>query len=177
MASSKATASFRVQDSLDNAIDPSGNISTPTTSSTPWKLESDERLEVLDSLVEHYGQALDAVQGIELINAEELEMNYSNKLRQVVTQLYQDATTQLAAEIKPPAKPRKKPRKRVPSATGQPRCGVIKARGKGSLIGSVRPAGGGSRLVVEIRDAYDNKVLSTYSQHGDEWGADHLAAR
>lgn len=170
LASSKTTASFRVQDSLDNAIDPLREYIHTHNQLNSLELESGRRLEVLDSLVEHYGQALDAVQGIELINAEELEMNYFNKLRQLLTQLYQDATTQLAAEIKPPAKPRKKPRKRVPSATGRPLRKVIKARGKGSLIGSVRPAGGEWPIeVVEIRDAYDNKVLSTYSQHGDEW--------
>ena len=47
---------------------------------------------------------------------------------------------------------------------------MINARGKGSLIGSVLPAGGEWPIeVIEIRAEYDNKLLSTYAQHGEEW--------
>lgn len=170
LASSKSGAGIKVESSLDNAIDPLKEYVQTHNQLNTLELEPGKRLEVLDSVVEHYGHALDALQGIELINRDELDIDYFNKLRQLLTDLYKEATGQLAAEIKPPAKPRKKTRKRTPSVTGKPQRKVINARGKGSLIGSVLPAGGEWPIeVIEIRAEYDNKLLSTYAQHGEEW--------
>lgn len=170
LASAKPLVSFKIEESLENAIDPVREYVHTHNQLNTLELEPGKRLEVLDSLVEHYGQALDAVQGIGLIHSDELDIEYFSKLRQLITELYQEATEQLAAEIKPPPKPRKKIRRRQPSATSRTQRKVINARGKGSLIGSVRPAGGEWPIeVVEIRAEYDNKLLSTYTQHGDEW--------
>lgn len=170
MVSSSTTASSVVESSLDQAIDPLKEHLNTHIELTTLTLDTSKRVEVLDSLVEHYGQALDALQGIRLINAEALEMTYFDKLVQLLDSLYQDATKLLAAEIKPALKPRKRPDQRTPSGAGMPQRKVIKARGKGTLIGNVRPADGQWPMeVIEVHSGYDKQLLSTYSQHGDEW--------
>lgn len=170
LASSSTTASVLVENSLDQAIDPLKEHVHTHNELLTLALEPGKRLEVLDSLVEHYGQALDAVQAISLLNAEELEMAYVDKLRHLLDTLYQEVTKLLAAEIKPPVKPRKGPRRRTPSAAGATRRKVIKTRGKGTLIGNIRPADEQWQMeVIEVRSDYDSQLLSTYSQHGDEW--------
>lgn len=170
MVSSSTTASTVVESSLDQAIDPLKEHLNTHIELTTLALDSSKRVEVLDSLVEHYGQALDALQGIRLISAEELEMTYFDKLVQLLDSLYQDATKLLANEIKPPLKPRKGPAQRPSSGAGTPQRQVIKARGKGTLIGNVIPAGEQWPMdVIEVHSGYDNQLLSTYSQHGDEW--------
>ncbi|WP_300731228.1 DUF6543 domain-containing protein [Pseudomonas sp.] len=170
MVSSSTTASTLVEDSLDQAIDPLKEHLHTHIEVTTLALETSRRVEVLDSLVEHYGQALDALQGIRLMSAESLEMTYFDKLGQLLDSLYQDATKLLAAEIKPALKPRKRPEPRPPSGAGIPQRKVIKARGKGTLIGNVRPADGQWPMeVIEVHSGYDKQLLSTYSQHGDEW--------
>ena len=170
LASSKTSAGALIENSLDHAIDPLKEHLHTHNELNTLEFDPGKRLEVLDSLVQHYGQALDAVQGIGIINAQELELEYFNKLRQLLEELYQDVTMQLAAEIKPPSKPGKSPRKRRPSATGKAQRKVINVRGKGKLIGEVKAAGREWPVeVIEVRSDYDNQLLSTYSQHGNEW--------
>ena len=169
LISTKTTAPASIEDSLDQAIDPLKEHTQTHNELNAQDFDPSKRLEVLESLVEHYGQALDALSGIGIFNTEELEINYFNKLRKLLEELYQDATKQLAAEIKPVAAPRKRPRSRTLSA-GSPEKKVINVKGKGKLIGEVKPAGREWPIeVIEIRSDYDDKLLSTYSQRGEEW--------
>lgn len=169
LASSKIEVKSAIEDSLDQAIDPIQEHAQTHNELNVQTLDTSKRLEVLDSLVENYGQALDALHGIRIVNAEDLVPEYFNKLVRLLTELYQDARKLLAAEIKPEPKERKKPRSR-PSSGGTPQKKVISVKGKGKLIGEVKPAGPDWPIeVIEIRDSFDNKLLSTYSQHGDEW--------
>ena len=170
LASSKVAASTLTETGLDEAVDHlKEHIQTHDALNT-LEFSPEKRLEVLDSLEEHYGQALDAMRGLAIVNADDLEFDYFNKLRHMLEGLYQDATTQLAAEIKPALKPRKKPRRRPLSVMGRPSKKIINVRGKGQLIGELKPASNEWPIeTVEIRSGYDRKLLSTYSQHGDEW--------
>ena len=170
VASSRISASSLIESSLDLAIDPLKEHTHTHNELNRLELDASKRLEVLESLVENYAQALDALQGIGIVNADELEMGYFNKLHELLVTLYQDATKQLAAEIKPPPKLPRSQRKPTPSAAGKPQRKVINVRSKGKLIGEVRPAGGEWPIeVIEIRSDYDNQLLTTYSQRGDEW--------
>lgn len=172
LASSKPSANILAEDSLDHAIDPlREHIHTHNELNT-LDVDASKRLEVLDSLTLHYGQALDAIQGIGLIHESELELDYFNTLRQLLEDFYQDVTLQLAAEIKPPAKPSRSARIRRPSARAKAQKKVISVRGKGKLIGEVKAPGQEWPIeVIEVRSDYDNQLLSTYSQHGEEWVA------
>ena len=170
-ASSRPTASSLTEESLDRAIDPLNEHTHTHNQLNTQEFDADKRMEVLDSLVENYGQALDALQGIGLMYADELEPEYFNKLRLLLTELYQDVTRQLAAEIKPPPQPpAQRAGKRIPPAAGSRSKKVIHVRGKGKLIGELRPADNEWLSdVIEIRSDYDEQLLSTYLQHGDEW--------
>ena len=170
LASSKTSAGVLIENSLDHAIDPlKEHIHTHNELNT-LEFDTSKRLEVLDSLVQHYGQALDAVQGLAIINAAELDPEYFNKLRQLLEEFYQDATMQLAAEIKPPSKPGRRSRKRTPSGAGKAPRKVINVQGKGKLIGEVKAPGTEWPIeLIEVRSDYNNQLLSTYSQHGEEW--------
>ena len=170
-ASSGPSASSLTEESLDSAIDPLNEHTHTHNQLNTLEFDADKRVEVLDSLVENYGQALDALQGIGLMYADELEPEYFKKLRLLLTELYQDVTRQLAAEIKPPPQPpAPRPGKRTPPAAGSRSKKVIHVRGKGKLIGELRPADNEWLSdVIEIRSDYDEQLLSTYLQHGDEW--------
>lgn len=134
------------------------------------ELTADERLSVLESLVEHYGRTLDALQGLGIVNAGGLQTEYSGKLVALIEALYQDVTTQLAGEIKPVEQPRKRPPKRSPVAAGKPQKKVIRTERKGTLIGEFKPASRDLPIdVVEVRSEETNQVLGMYSQRGDEW--------
>jgi len=170
LASSKITSGKLIERTLDTTIDPLKEYLRTHDELNSLEFDASKRLAVLDSLAEQYGQALDALEGISIVNADELEIDYFNKLRQLLEELYLSVVKQLAAEIKPPQTPRKRPRKRTPSAAGKPQKKVINTRGKGPLIGDLKPAGNEWPIeVIEIRSGYDNQLLSTYSQHGDEW--------
>ena len=172
LASTKTSAGTLIESNLDHAIDPLKEHLHTHNELNTLELDPSKRLDVLDSLVQHYGQTLDALQGIGILNAEELDLEYFNKLRQLLESLYQDVTMQLAAEIKPPPKPGRSARKRRPSAPGKAQRKMINVRGKGKLIGEVKAAGKEWPIeVIEVRSDYDNQLLSTYSQHGDEWVA------
>lgn len=69
------------------------------------ELTAEDRVSVLESLVEHYGRGLDSLQGLGIVNADELDSEYFAKLVTLVEGLYQDAAKQLAGEIKPVAQP------------------------------------------------------------------------
>jgi hypothetical protein len=132
-------------------------------------LPPDERLEVLGSLVEHYGKALDALKGIGIVNADELFTPYFNQLLKLVEELYQDAARQLAIEVKPDPQPRRRPPKRPMVTVGRPVKKVIKTR-KGMMIGELKPAGTSLPVdVVEVRTEDTGQLLSSYSQHEDVW--------
>ena len=170
LASSKTSAGILIEDSLDYVIDPLKEHLHTHNELNTLEFDANKRMEVLDSLVQHYGQALDALQGIGMLHAADLELDYFNKLRQQLEELYQDVTVQLAAEIKPPAKPGKRARRRRPSSASKTQKKVIHVRGKGQLIGEVKAPGKEWPIeVIEVRSDYDNQLLSTYSQHGEEW--------
>ncbi|MGY2413800.1 hypothetical protein [Pseudomonas pergaminensis] len=130
----------------------------------------EDRLAVLDSLLQHYGQALDAVQGLAIVHADDLDMTYFPQTRTILEELYQDVLLKLAAEIKPEATPIKQPPKKPMSATGRPQKKVIKTRRQGVLIGDLKPAGTTLPIdVVELRAEEDDRLLATYSQHENRW--------
>ena len=169
LLSTKISARGSTEQSLDHTLDPLKEHVQTHNELNILDIDPAKRLEVLDSLVEHYGLALDALQGIALFNAEELETHFFNKLRALLEALFQDATKQLAAEIKPASTPRKRPHSRHSSA-GKSNKKVISVKGKGKLIGEVKPAGEDWPIeVIEVRSDYDDQLISTYSQHGEEW--------
>jgi hypothetical protein len=131
------------------------------------ELSGDERISVLESLVEHYGRLLDSLQGIGIINVDELASEYFNQLVSQINQLYQDAAQQLAGELKPVATPAKRPPKRSPLAAGRPQKKVIKTSRKGTFIGEVKSIG--TLQTVELRSEVNQHLLGMYSQRGDEW--------
>lgn len=135
-----------------------------------FELTPKERLEVLESLSDRYGHALDAMEGLGIVHADAIETEAFNRLRKLLDELYQDVTQQLAGEIKPPAKKRKRPPKRPMVSVGGSQKKVIKTRRQGILIGDLKPAGTDLPIdVVEIRSETDNGLLGTYSYHEDAW--------
>lgn len=137
-----------------------------------YDLTPSEQLEILESLSEQYGNALDALQGMKTLYADEINESYYDRLIKLVEGLYQEASRRLAAEVKPEPQPRKRPPKRPKMSSGQPQKKVIKTRKSGVLIGDVKPAGTTLPIeVVELRSETDDQVLATYSRHGDVWDA------
>lgn len=69
-----------------------------------------------------------------------------------------------------PRSPRTKTWKAHTTCRWQSLQKVIHVRGKGKLIGELRPADNEWLSdVIEIRSDYDEQLLSTYLQHEDEW--------
>ncbi|AHL33722.1 hypothetical protein CD58_12825 [Pseudomonas brassicacearum] len=135
-----------------------------------YELTPSEQIEVLESLIEHYGAALDAMQGMKALNAADMDTSYFGRLFRLVEGLYEEASTKLAAEIKPEPQPRRRPPKRSRTAAGRPQKKVIKTRKSGVLIGDLKPAGTSLPIeVVELRSEVDDRLLATYSQHDDVW--------
>ena len=135
-----------------------------------YDLTPSDQLDVLQSLTEHYGAALDAMQGMNALNADEMDTSYFGRLFRLVEGLYEEASAKLAAEIKPEPEPRRRPPKRSRTSTGRPQKKVIKTRKSGVLIGDLKPAGTTLPIdVVELRSEVDDKLLATYSQHDDVW--------
>ncbi|WP_024619296.1 dermonecrotic toxin domain-containing protein [Pseudomonas kilonensis] len=135
-----------------------------------YDLSASEQLEVLTSLTEHYGEALDALQGMKTLYADDINDAYFEKLTTLLDSLYQDASGKLAAEVKPEPTPRKRAPKRPKAPSGSPQKKVIKTRRSGVLIGDLKPAGTSLPIeVVELRSQVDDQVLSTYSRHDDVW--------
>ncbi|WP_210639131.1 DUF6543 domain-containing protein [Pseudomonas sp. Tri1] len=135
-----------------------------------YDLSPSDQLAVLESLTEHYGAALDAMQGLQALHASDIETSYFRRLFRLVENLYDDASKKLAAEIKPEPRPRERPPKRTRAPSGRPQKKVIKTRKRGVLIGDLKPAGTTLPIeVVELRSEVDNELLATYSQHDDVW--------
>jgi hypothetical protein len=133
-------------------------------------LAPDDRLNVLDSLFRHYGQALDALQGMVIVHADNLHMAYFQRIQKLLEGLYQDVMQQLAAEIRPEPHPVKRPPKRPMPAEGAPQKKVIKTRRQGVLIGDLKPAGTTLPIdVVEVRSEEDDQLLGTYSRRENQW--------
>lgn len=141
-------------------------------------LTSLERLEVLNSLTEHYREAVDALYGVQTFFGDEVEQPYFSELLTLVKGLYQDVSEQLAteeltarsasgqapSESETPAKsPQKTPVKRAKKK-------VIKTRKNGVLIGDLKPATTEDEVdVVELRSETDDQLLATYSLQDDVW--------
>lgn len=131
------------------------------------ELTAEDRVSVLESLVEHYGRGLDSLQGVGIVKADELDSEHFAKLLKLVEGLYQDAAQQLASEIKPVAQPPRRPSRRNPAVAGKPLKKVIRTPKKGTFIGEVKPVG--SVETVEVRSQVNDELLGLYSQRGEQW--------
>lgn len=131
---------------------------------------SGESLEVLNSLVDSYAQSLDALRGLGIISADELDGVFFNKIVTMLDGLYQDVIIKMAAEIKPSGKGAKLPLKPHRGPTLNTPKRIIKTRNSGRLIGKLIPAGGEWPIeVVEVRSEENDQLLGTYSEHGEVW--------
>lgn len=159
-----------LMDSLDAVVDPVQEQVCTHAELNNLELSSRERLDVLDSLVEHYGLALDALQGLKILHADEFDTEYFDKLFALIEGLYADVTEQLASEIKPPELQALTSPKPSSAGSGRPKKQIIKTRHRGRLIGEFKPSNEALPLdVVELRSEFDNQLLARYSKHGDEW--------
>lgn len=133
-------------------------------------LAPEDRLNVLDSLFQHYGQAVDALQGMAMVHADNLDMAYFARVQRLVEELYRDVVQQLAIEVKPETAPARRPPKRPLQAEGKPQKKVIKTRKHGVLIGDLKPAGTTLPIdVVEVRAEQDDQLLGSYSLRDNQW--------
>ncbi|WP_434580853.1 hypothetical protein J3P95_14180 [Pseudomonas sp. Z5-35] len=156
--------------SLTNIIEPLIKQVRSHSDLRLYDLAASEHLEVLETLTEQYGKALDGLQGLKALNSTDVHEAYFDRLFKLVEGLYLDASSRLADQIKPEPKPRKRPPKRPKASAGRPLKKVIKTRHSGVLIGDLKPAGTASPIdVVELRSEVDNELLATYSQHEDAW--------
>lgn len=161
---------FKIKEAFNSLLDPLHEHVRTHAEFNALELTADERLSVLESLVEHYGRALDGLQGLGIISASEVKSEYFGKLMALIEGLYQDVTVQLASEIKPLEEAPVRPPKRSPVAPDRPQRRVIKTERKGTLIGEFKPASTSLPIdVVEVRSEDTNQVLGTYAQRGDEW--------
>lgn len=154
-------------DALDSIVSPLQQHVRTHGELNSLELSAGDRMSVLESLMEHYGSALDGLQGLNLVDAEVLDPVYTHKLIGVIEALYQNAAQRLANEVKPVAQPARRPPKRPPVGAGRPVKRVIKTQRKGTFIGQVSSVG--SLEVVEVRDEVNNQLLGMYSQRGEEW--------
>ncbi|MGF6208985.1 dermonecrotic toxin domain-containing protein [Pseudomonas frederiksbergensis] len=163
---------------LEEAVDPLLILSRSHAElQTAHVYEPGDRIDVLDSLVDHYNKAQDALGSIGIFRADELEMHAFNRLRIIIDQLRIDAEQRLAQELQrsteeqaqtsssagPSTGISKKPPK-SPSATTR-RKKVIKTT-KGTLIGEIRPRiadQGGD--IVDINGPLDDKPLASFHEH------------
>lgn len=157
-------------ETLESFITPVRKLISTHAELNTFDFSSGESLEVLSSLVDSYAQSLDALRGLGIISADELDSAFFDKIITMLDGLYQDVTKKMAAEIKPGVKKAEAPLKpnRAP-ATGAPKR-MIKTRNSGRLIGKVIPAGGEWPIeVVEVRSEENDQLLGTYSEHGEVW--------
>ena len=135
-----------------------------------YEVSPAEKLEVLESLTEHYGKTLDTLKGTKALYLDDINESYFDRLVKLVEGLYQEVSSKLAAEIKPEPKPRKRTPKRPRTGAGLPQKKLIRTRHNGVLIGDLKPAGTSLPIeVVEMRSEANNQVLATYSRHEDVW--------
>nr|WP_314568329.1 hypothetical protein [uncultured Pseudomonas sp.] len=155
---------------LDSVLDPLDRHLRTHSELNSLNLDASDRMAVLDSLLEHYGQAIDSLQGLEIVHAEDLEMPYFKRLSAMIATLYQDVVRQLASEVKPLPQAPRRPPKRALARPGKPLKKVIKTRRQGYLIGDLKPAGGDLPIdTVEVRSEHVGDLLATYSQHENGW--------
>jgi hypothetical protein len=157
-------------DSLFRIVKPLGEQVRSHAEMQIYEIPPADQLDVLGSLTEQYGKALDALQGMKTLYADDLNEPYLDRLIKLLDSLYLDTSSRLAAEIKPEPEPRKRPSKRTGTPAGHPQKKVIKTRKSGTLIGDLRPADEDMPIeVVELRSEVDDKLLATYSRHDDVW--------
>ena len=157
-------------ETLEALVTPVRKLISTHAELNTFDFSSGESLEVLSSLVDSYAQSLDALRGLGIISADELDSVLFNKIITMLDGLYQDVTKKMAAEIKPGVQGGELPRKphRAP-ATDVPKR-IIKTRNSGRLIGKLIPAGGEWPIeVVEVRSEENDQLLGTYSEHGEVW--------
>ena len=155
---------------LDSILDPLGPQVRTHSELNTFNLGAADRLAVLDSLFEHYAQAVDALQGIGLVHAESLNMAEFQSLQALINSLYQDVVQQLASEVKPIAESQKRPPKRALGTPGKVQKKVIKTRKQGVLIGDMKPADKTLPIdTVEVRSEQTDQLLATYSEHESGW--------
>lgn len=136
------------------------------------ELDARERLDVLGSLLEQYGKALDALLNIQKVSAEELEGDTYQRLIDLVAGFYKDVEQQLAAELKPLESMPVKIKKNKPKLSERPLKRIIKTRNKGQLIGDLKLSTDGAGIeTIEVRSDRDNELFSTYIRDGDTWNA------
>jgi hypothetical protein len=152
---------------LDTIVEPLQQHVRTHSELNSLELSASDRLSVLESLVEHYGRALDSLQGLGIVDAGVLDPSYNSKLFTLLDELYQDVTRRLASEVKPPAQTSRRPPRRPVAVTGRPAKKVIRTRKKATLIGEVKPVG--NVEMVEVRDEANDQLLGMYSQDGDDW--------
>ncbi|OPA88484.1 hypothetical protein BFW86_15660 [Pseudomonas fluorescens] len=170
-------ASVGLLDGLDAIIHPLRLQLRSHSELKTLELSPVELREALESLVEQYGQALDGLQGIREVNAEELEPHYFDRMFTLIERFYTDASQQLANEIKPAPTPRKRPPRRPKISAGRPQKKLIKTRSGAVLIGDLKPAGTDLPLEVVEMHAEDNQqLIATYSRHGEVWDKVHFAS-
>lgn len=131
------------------------------------ELSVSDRLSVLESLVEHYGRALDGLLGLGIVDAEALHPADSTRLLKLIEALFEEVTQRLSREIKPAAHASSQPPRQPQVIVGRPAKRVIKTRRRGTLIGDLRSIGNVD--VVEVRNEHNQQVLGSYSQQGDVW--------
>jgi hypothetical protein len=157
-------------DSLFRIVEPLGKHVRTHAELRMYDLSPSEQLQVLESLTEHYGGALDALQGMKTLYAEDIHQSYFDRMIEVVKNLYQEVSGKLAAQVKPEPAPSKQPPRRSKTTAGRAQKKVIKTRRSGVLIGDLKPAGTTLPIeVVELRSEVDNELIATYSRHEDVW--------
>ncbi|SDU92951.1 hypothetical protein [Pseudomonas mucidolens] len=159
-----------LSDNLNDIIEPLTNQVRSHADLRRYDLTPAEQLDVLASLSEQYGYALDALQGMKTLYIDDINEAYFDRLLKLVEGLYQEASQRLAAEVKPEPQPPKRPPRHSKTAAGRPQKKVIKTRKNGVLIGDLKPASEDFPLeVVELRSETDDKLIARYSQRGDVW--------
>ncbi|MCL6702448.1 DUF6543 domain-containing protein [Pseudomonas sp. T1.Ur] len=135
-----------------------------------YELPATQQLELLESLTQHYGEALDALQGIKALEASEINPPYFDRLIKLVEGLYEEVHKRLAAEVKPEPQRKPRPPKQTRTPAGKPQKKVIRTRKSGFLIGDLKPVGTAPQIeTVELRSEVDDQVIATYTQHDDVW--------
>ena len=160
----------KLVDIVASRVEPVRKLISTHAELNTFDFSSGESLEVLTSLVDSYAQSLDALRGLGIVNADELDSVSFNKIISLLDGLYQDVIKKMAAEIKPGAKGFELPPtpRRAPASHARKR--VIKTRNSGRLIGKVIPAGGEWPIeVVEVRSEENDQLLGTYSNHDEVW--------
>ncbi|NWA66280.1 hypothetical protein [Pseudomonas reactans] len=155
---------------ISEILDPLGPQVRTHAELNKLELTPSDRLNVLESLDERYGQAVDALQGQAIIHAEVLDTTYFSRVQKLLESLYQDVTRQLAVELKPDAQTPAPQVKQPLTRQGKPQKKVIKTRKQGTLIGELKSTHNNSTIEqVEIRSEQDETLLATYTLHDGVW--------